>query len=79
MTVQLQVLLDKFGLLHRVIAFVKDEGTNLSPMGTTLHSIIDCEPLRILRVYEGTRFGHVMSKACKYATNDEIFWVALRT
>jgi hypothetical protein len=63
MTIQLQVLLDRFGLLHRVIAFVKDEGTNLFGMANALHSIIDCEALKILRVYEGTCFGHVMPKA----------------
>jgi hypothetical protein len=64
MVVQLQVLLDKFCLSHQVIAFVKDENTYLFVMATTLHSIIDCEPLKILRVYEGTCFRHVMSKAC---------------
>ncbi len=64
MAVQLQVLLDKFGLLHQVIAFVKDESINVFTMVIALHSIIDCEPLNILRVYEGTYFGHVMSKAC---------------
>jgi hypothetical protein len=42
--VQFQSLLEKFGLLHWVIAFVKDEGTNMMIMKTTLHSIIDCEP-----------------------------------
>jgi hypothetical protein len=78
MVIQLQVLLDIFSLLHRVIAFVKYEGTNLSAMATTLHSIIDCEPLNILRVYEGTCLGHVMSKACQYVTNDEKVFVGLR-
>jgi hypothetical protein len=39
-------------------------------MEVALHSIIDCEPLKILRVYEGTCFGHVMSKAYQYITND---------
>jgi hypothetical protein len=51
-------------MLHQVIAFVKDEGTNLSTMVTIMHSIIDYEPLKILKVYEGTSSGHVMSKAC---------------
>jgi hypothetical protein len=69
MAIQLQVLLDIFGILHRVIAFVKDEGTYFCAMATTLHSIIDCEPLKIFRVHEGTCFGHVMSKAHEYATN----------
>ncbi len=63
MVIQLQVLLDKFGLLHLVTTFVKDESTNLSTMAIVLHSIIDYEPLKILKVYKGTCFGHVMSKA----------------
>jgi hypothetical protein len=42
--VQLQSLLEKFGLLHWVIVFLKDEGINMTTMKTTLHSIIDCEP-----------------------------------
>jgi hypothetical protein len=41
-------------LLHWVIAFAKDEGTNLATMATTLHSIINCEPLKILKIYEVT-------------------------
>jgi hypothetical protein len=49
--------------IHQVIAFVKYEGTDLYAMATTLHSIIDCEPLKIIRVHESTCFGHVMSKA----------------
>jgi hypothetical protein len=39
-------------------------GTNLLAMVATLHFIIDCEPLKIFRVYEGTCFGHAMFKAC---------------
>jgi hypothetical protein len=78
MVVQLQYLLDKFGLLHRVIAFRKDEGiNNLITMVATLHSIIDYEPLKIFRVYEGTCFGHVISKACQYVTNDDKVFVGL--
>jgi hypothetical protein len=65
-------------MLHQVIAFVKDEGTNLSIMVTTMHSIINYEPLKILRVYEGTCFGHVMSKACQYATNDDKISIGLK-
>jgi hypothetical protein len=44
MVVQLQILLDRFGLLHWIIAFVKDEGMNLSTVAPILHSIIDYEP-----------------------------------
>jgi hypothetical protein len=62
MALQLQSLLENFGLIHRVIIFVKDEDNNLRTMATTLHSIIDCELLKLLQVYEGICFGHVMFK-----------------
>jgi len=64
MAQQLQSLLEKFGLIHRVLAFVKDEGNNLVSMATTLCSFVDCELLNLPKVYEGTSFGHVLSKAC---------------
>ncbi len=50
---------------------MKDEGNTLGSMAMTLQFIVDCEPLKMLRVYIGTCFGHVMSKACQYATNDD--------
>ncbi len=71
MVVWFKSLLSKFGLMHRVIAFVKDEGNNLSIMATKLCFIIICQPLKFNHVYEGTYFGHVMFKACQYATNDD--------
>ncbi len=71
MALQLQGLLEKFGLIHCVFAFVKDEGRNLGPMAMALWSIVDCEPLKMLRMCEGICFGHVMSKSCQYATNDD--------
>jgi hypothetical protein len=36
----------------------------LTTMASTLHCIIDCEPLRLIKVDEGTWFEHVMSKKC---------------
>ncbi len=56
-------MLEKFGLLHQIITFGKNEGTNLITMATTFHFVIDYEPLKILRVYEGTCSEHVMFKA----------------
>jgi len=47
MACQLQYLLDKFGLIHRVFVFVKDEGRKLASMAITLHSIIDCGLLNL--------------------------------
>jgi hypothetical protein len=75
---QLQSLLEKIGLLHRVISFVKNESTNLATMATTLHFIVDYEPLKSLRVYEGTWFRHVMFKAYQSNTNDNKVFVGLQ-
>ncbi len=72
MALQLQGLLEKFGLIHCVLTFVKDEGKNLGSMAMALQSIVDCKLLKISWVYKGTCFGHVMSKVCHYTTNDDI-------
>jgi hypothetical protein len=57
-------LLEKFGLIHQLLAFVKDEGNNLASMATTLHSIVDYELPNLPHVYEGICFGHVLFKTC---------------
>ncbi len=75
---QLHSLIEKYDLMHHMIAFVKDEGNNLMFMATTLHSIVDCCPLKLQQVYEGMCFGHIMSKAYQYVTNDEKVIVGLK-
>jgi len=57
--------------MHRMIAFVKDEGSNLMFMAIALCSIIDCRLLKLQQVYKGMCFGHIMFKAYQYVTNDE--------
>jgi hypothetical protein len=57
--------------MHHVVAFVNDEGNNLTSMAISLHSIVYCQPLKLQQIYEGFCFGHVMSKACQYATNHD--------
>lgn len=49
---------------------MKVEGINLTSMVATLHSIVDCQLLKLQKVDEGTCFNDIMSKACQYATND---------
>jgi hypothetical protein len=66
MALQLQSLLENPGLIHQVIVFVKYESNNSGTVVTTLQSIIDCESLNFLQVYEGTCFGHIMFKAYQY-------------
>jgi hypothetical protein len=62
MAIQFESLFSKFGLMHCVITFVKDKGNNLTTMASTLCSVIGFEPLRLIKVYEGTYFKCVMSK-----------------
>jgi hypothetical protein len=45
--VQLHTSFEKSDLMHYVIAFVKDENSNLMFMATTLHFIVDCQPLKL--------------------------------
>ncbi len=60
---QMKDLLGSFGLLNKVIAFVKNEGANLSTMTTTLKNIDFCDMLDLPIPFVGTCWGHVMSKA----------------
>jgi hypothetical protein len=48
MALQLQPLLETFGLIHCVIIFVKYDGNNLGTMFIALKSIIDCESFKLL-------------------------------
>jgi len=47
-------------------------------MAITLYSIVDREILNLLQIYEDTCFGHVLFKACQYATNDDKVFMGLR-
>ena len=71
MAVQLQQLLDKYNLRNQILCYVKDEGSNLVTMTNALKSVISCEALQVVVPFEGTCFGHAMSKACQYATTDD--------
>jgi hypothetical protein len=51
-------LLDQYGLKKK-IAYVKNEGSNLTTMTTTLKSIVKCEVLGLDEIFQGTCFGHV--------------------
>jgi hypothetical protein len=44
-------LLDQYGLRNKIIAYVKDEGSNLNTMIIALKSIIECEILGVNEVF----------------------------
>jgi hypothetical protein len=59
-----KVLLDFFGLLDKIIAYVKDEGSNLSTLTLALTHVVTCSPLQSTSSFVGSCFGHAMSKVC---------------
>jgi hypothetical protein len=65
---KLTKLLDSYALKKKIIAYVKDEQSNLNTMTTTLKSIVSYDMLGLEESFQGTCFGHAFSKACQYAT-----------
>ncbi len=67
-------LFDQFGQRNKIIAHVKDEGSNLNTMTIALKFVVKCEVLGLDESYQGPCFGHVFSKACQYAiTNKKVY------
>jgi len=66
-------LLDGYGLRNKIIAYVKDEGSNGNTLINALKFVVKCETLGLDESFQGTCFGHVFSKACQYTTiNDKV-------
>jgi len=49
---------------YYILVFVKDEGSNLQTCASALTFIISCNNLGVLEPFDGTRFGHSLSKVC---------------
>ncbi len=49
----------------------EDKGTNFVNMTVAFKLVISCEALNLPQPFNGTYFGHAMSKAVQYATNDD--------
>ncbi len=67
---QMKSLLGSFGLLDKVIVYVKDEGNNLASLIITLTSIVSRSILKLVSPFIGSCFGHGMSKASQYTINE---------
>ena len=65
-------------MLLQVIAYVKDEGTNLITLANALSSVVSCDVLGLKEPYSGTCFGHVMSKVCQYGTNSDTICASMK-
>jgi len=74
LVVNLNNLLDSFGLRKKIITFVKNEGVNLNAMTLALRSIVSCHILRLEESFNGSCFKHVFSKACQYGiVEDKVY------
>jgi hypothetical protein len=60
-----------------MIAYVKDDGGNLSTFAQALSFIVSCAPLALVAPWRRSFFGHAFNKTCQYATNDaQLFFLA---
>jgi hypothetical protein len=73
---KLTKLLDNYALKRKIIAYVKDEGSNMNIMTSTLKSIVSCDMLGLEEKFQGICFGHAFFKAC-HATTKENFYKGL--
>ena len=64
-------LLDEFKLTDKIVACVQDEGANLATLERALQLTVSCDILGLANPFSSACFGHIMSKVCQYATNDE--------
>jgi hypothetical protein len=71
LTNNLTKLLDQFGLRNKIIAYVKDVGSNLNTLTIVLKFVVKCEVLGLDEFFFNVFFCHVFSKACQYATINE--------
>jgi hypothetical protein len=55
-------LLDAYGLRNKIITNVKDEGSILNTLTSTLKSIVKCETLGLKESSHETCFGHFFPK-----------------
>jgi hypothetical protein len=66
MAPKLQELLDMFIFTKKIIAYVKDEGSNLHTCANALNFVVSCNNLGLLEPFDGSCFVHALSKVCQY-------------
>jgi hypothetical protein len=59
-------LFDQYELKRKIIAYVKNERSNLDTIIIVFKSIVKCEALGLNESFHSTFFGHAFSKACQY-------------
>ncbi len=79
MALQVNEVLEKHGFNAQVIAYVKNEGGNISTMTQALTFVVSCEKLGLAHLSVALFWGHVIYKCCQHATNDSKICVGLTT
>jgi hypothetical protein len=60
-------LLASYTLLDKVVAYVKDEGGNLSTLAKVFTFVVTCMPFALATPWQVSCFGRGFNKACQYA------------
>ncbi len=68
-------MLDSIGLLDKIIAYVKDERSNLNILIFALTYIVLCFALQLACHFVGSSFGHAMSKVAQYDVDNSNVYV----
>jgi hypothetical protein len=71
-------LLVEYQLTSKIISYIKDESTILNTLAIALTSIVSYAPLQLASPFSETCFGHMMFRACQYATNDNKVGVGMK-
>jgi hypothetical protein len=59
-------LFDQYELKRKIIAYVRNERSNLDTITIVFKSIVKCEALGLNENFHSIFFGHPFSKACQY-------------
>jgi hypothetical protein len=70
MAIQVNEVSVAYGFNTKILAYVKDEGNNLSTMTISLTFIVSCQVLRLTTPFIKSYWGHTMFKCYKYATHN---------
>ncbi len=61
MAVKLKQILNKFGLTQKILAYLKDEGSNLQTCVQALRVVVSCCDFDKVKSFDEYCFGHVLS------------------
>jgi len=70
--------LNTYELRKKIVAYVKNERSNLNIIIVALKSTISCDVLDLEENLQGTCFSHAFLKTCQYAKTNEIFCKGLK-